>query len=1253
MNHSRRRLLHLAAACSLAIAAPTSARADLALQFLPETITACSGQWVNPQNLLAGGGQPTSGYTWTVQSGFSLPTGIALNSLTGVIQASNPGLLPAPGMFDIPVTITDQIQTANTAPGTFTLDTTQCNGRPIFQVLAGVIPLQAQANVPYGVTLSVVGGVPPYTWTLAPGSSLPGGLVLDQSTGVVRGTPTSTGQFQFFINVRDSTGAAATVQNPYTLNVGTGGQCVFEVSPTTNVAISGNQGGPFSPGSFGYQVSTLSGTAPYTISGLPNWLTVPSTSGTATPTPATITFTVNSNANNLAPGTYGATVIFGTSPSACSAQRTVSLAVTSASPGALLVSPATNIVSSGQQGGPFSPNVFNYQLSASAGSVGYAISGVPSWLTASSSSDTVGTSPTTVSFTINATANALAPATYNASILFANTTNGQGTQSRSATLNVTATYTISVSASPPTGGTVTGGGTFPAGSTRTVTALANSGYNFVNWTESGNIVSTAASYPFILNSNRTLVANFAAQSYSISVSAMPPAGGMVSGGGTFPAGSTQTITAVANGSYGFVNWTESGNIVSTAASYTFILNSNRTLVANFSQQGFSINVSAMPPAGGMVSGGGTFPAGSTQTVTAVANGGYGFVNWTESGNIVNTAANYTFILNSNRTLVANFTTQSYSVSVSASPPGGGTVTGGGTFPAGSTQTVTAAANSGYRFFNWTESGNVVSTAASYSFTLNSNRALVANFTTHPTLCAAAISTWDANAVSGTLANDLVDSHPGSLNGGVAVVPGAGVGWSEGNAFQFDGSTGYIDMGLGVGQFGTGPFSLEAWFLWTGAGSSVDDIIRNSDYPVSGPAAGYWIRINQSAQTLEFFVGNPVTSNPAGLVTTAVAPNAWHHVVATRDPSGAMTLYLDGQPVGTSSVPPAFNVNTSDARFALGAWNDRFGVVEFFPGLMDQISIYNRALTAAEVQTLFSFHGRGFCTAGLANAHDFNADGKSDVAWRDTSGNVAFWLMNGAAVTSTGGIGGVPATWSIVGQRDFDGDGKADLLWRDTGGNTAIWLMNGTQIASATSIGNIPPTWSVIATGDFNGDGKGDILWRDGSGNVAMWLMNGPMAASSVGLGNVPSTWSVVGTGDFNGDGMADLLWRDTSGNTAIWFMNGMAVGSSAGVGNIPTAWSVVGTGDFNADGKSDIVWHDNLGNTSIWLMNGATVLSAGGLGNVVDCPDRRLQRRRQERLALARYERKYFDVVHERCRRVVDRGSRQYSDCVDRAISQR
>ncbi len=71
------------------------------------------------------------------------------------------------------------------------------------------------------------------------------------------------------------------------------------------------------------------------------------------------------------------------------------------------------------------------------------------------------------------------------------------------------TAVIDVSASPTAGGTVTGEGTFTADSQHTVVALANPGFEFVDWTEGGTEVSTNASYTFSVGGDRTLVANFA------------------------------------------------------------------------------------------------------------------------------------------------------------------------------------------------------------------------------------------------------------------------------------------------------------------------------------------------------------------------------------------------------------------------------------------------------------------------------------------------------------------------------------------------------------------------------------------------------------------------------------------------------------------------------------------------------------------------------------------------------------------------
>ena len=81
--------------------------------------------------------------------------------------------------------------------------------------------------------------------------------------------------------------------------------------------------------------------------------------------------------------------------------------------------------------------------------------------------------------------------------------------SNAATLTVNPKqYTITVRASRNTYGTVSGGGQFPEGTLHTVTAVPNSGHTFFHWTNNGRVVSTSASYTFMLSANVTLVAVF-------------------------------------------------------------------------------------------------------------------------------------------------------------------------------------------------------------------------------------------------------------------------------------------------------------------------------------------------------------------------------------------------------------------------------------------------------------------------------------------------------------------------------------------------------------------------------------------------------------------------------------------------------------------------------------------------------------------------------------------------------------------------
>ena len=287
-------------------------------------------------------------------------------------------------------------------------------------------------------------------------------------------------------------------------------------------------------------------------------------------------------------------------------------------------------------------------------------------------------------------------------------------------------FTISLSSASATQGSVSGGATVSKGSSITVTATPAGSFTFLNWTENGTQVSTNAAYTFTVTAARTLVANFVP--YIIAVSSNDNAMGSVSGGGNYASGASVSLTATPNSGYRFVNWTEGGNSVSTSTSYTFNASANRTLVANFVLiQTYTVGISANDNNMGSVSGGGTFDSGTSMSLTATANSGYRFVNWTESGTPVSSSSPYAFSLLGNRTLVANFV-QAFTIAASANDAAMGSVSGANTYDSGSSVSLVATAITGFHFVNWTENGSSISTSASLaSFNASANRTLVANF----------------------------------------------------------------------------------------------------------------------------------------------------------------------------------------------------------------------------------------------------------------------------------------------------------------------------------------------------------------------------------------------------------------------------------------------------------------------------------------------------------------------------------------------
>jgi len=245
------------------------------------------------KTLAATGGVPP--YNWSIVSG-SLPAGLALAASTGVISGTPTGT----GISNFTAQVTDSNSLQATKPLSLTVAAPPT-------VSTTSLPTGTQ-NIAYTATLAATGGTAPYMWSLSSGT-LPSGLTLASSTGVISGTPTATGVSNFTVQVSDANAATAT--QALSINI--------TLSPIVTTA---SLPGATQNGSYSATLTASGGTAPYSWSisagTLPAGLTLASATGVISGTPTgtgTSNFTVQVTDTNSQSGTKGLSLTVASPPS--------------------------------------------------------------------------------------------------------------------------------------------------------------------------------------------------------------------------------------------------------------------------------------------------------------------------------------------------------------------------------------------------------------------------------------------------------------------------------------------------------------------------------------------------------------------------------------------------------------------------------------------------------------------------------------------------------------------------------------------------------------------------------------------------------------------------------------------------------------------------------------------------------------------------------------------------------------------------
>ncbi len=1072
----------------------------------------------------------TTPYNWTITGG-SLPTGLTLNASTGVIS----GTVGASAVSEtFTVTLTDADGVTATKSLTITV-----NAAP--SITTTTLPAATQTQTTYSQTLAVSGGTSAFTWSVSAGT-LPTGLTLNASTGVISGTVGASATSQTFtVKVVDANGVSATKSLTITVNAKP------SITPATLPSAT-------KTGAYSQTLSTSGGTTPFgawsiTSGSLPAGLTLNTStgviSGTVLSTAVSETFTISITDANGVAATQTYTVTVNAAPSI----------TTTTLPGAT-------------QTGAYSQTV-----AGTGGTTPYAWSvttGIlPSGLTLNAStgviSGTVGAGAVSETFTVTLTdANGVTATksltiTVNAAPSITTTTLPAATQTQttySQTLAVsggTSAFTWSVSAGTlPTGLTLNAStgvisGTVGASATSQTFTVKVVDANGVSATKSLTITVNAK--PSITPATLPSATKTGAYSQTLSTSGgTTPFGAWSITSGSLPAGLTL------NTSTGVI----SGTVLSTAVSETFTISiTDANGVA--ATQTYTVTVNAAPSITTTTLPGATQTGAYSQTVAGTGgttpyawsvttgilpsgltlNASTGVISGTVGAGAV--SETFTVTLTDANGVTA---TKSLTITVNAAPSITTT-----TLPAATqTQTTysqTLAVSGGTSAFTWSVSAGTLPTG----LTLNASTGVISGTVgASATSQTFTVKVVDANGVSATQALTLtVNASP---NITTTTLPGATKGGTYSQTLAVTGGTAPLTWSLSTGTLPTGLTLNAATGVISGTvgSTAVSETFTVKVVDTNGVSDTQSLTITvNAAPSITTTTLATATQTETGYSQTVAGtggttPYTWS-VTTGILPSGltlnASTGVISGT-VGASAVSETFTVTLTDAD-SVTATKSLTITVNAAP------NITTTALaTATQTQTGYS---QTLAVSG----------GTSAFTWSVTTGILPSGLTLNASTGVISGTVGASAVSETFTVKVVDANGVSDTKSLTITVNaapnitttalaTATQTQTGYSQTLAVTGGTAPLTWSVSV----------GTLPTGLTLNASTGVISGTVGASAV---SESFTVKVVDT-----NGVSDTQALTLTVNTAPSITTTTLLGATktgaysqtlAGTGGTPPyAWSV-------------------------------------------------------------------------------------------------
>jgi hypothetical protein len=358
------------------------------------------------------------------------------------------------------------------------------------------------------------------------------------------------------------------------------------------------------------------------------------------------------------------------------------------------------------------------------------------------------------------------------------------------------------------------------------------------------------------------------------------------------------------------------------------------------------------------------------------------------------------------------------------------------------------------------------------------------------------------------------------------------------------------------------------------GNDYVSITDSTDFDISSNGFTYsaWINGSNFPDTLNMFMGHFLPyfcvrdtgklyvsftdGTQRGLMgTTVLNPNQWYHAVATYDSSGYLKIYLNGEL--DSIGGPYGTVTNQGGNQYIGKWYS--GSTYFFTGLIDEVKIYNYALTADEIKLDYnqgSAMQLGNLSSGTGNTAPSNAASQEYCVPGDTatcSPPIAEWKfeegLGTTAYNTSGnnnhgvfGSGNSAPTW-FTGKigKALSFDGSNDIV--DTGSTFASLTDSFTVSAW------VKPSSSQVAYADIFGNHSNDF-----KGFVCQ--QNNTTTNQYVCTYGTGTSWVTSSSANLTANIWQHFTFTKQSTGTKI-FVNGTEIGSTTSASSVsPSAYTL-------------------------------------------------------------------------------------------------